>query len=242
MLDPVKIGLAGRLAQFYAQLEPTTPQLAEFTSRGLAQSLVWAPSRMVDQADDMLNSWRRNDASGTTTQAYSLPVMLFAVASEFTAADGAATVQVSDPQPVIIPSDPKERVFRLRVMSGSVRAQAVAFASNPGTAQSLMAQLLLWLAGTDRRRFDAVYRFAGINIPWGCSIQPPPDMASRVDTETSIVTALALDLDLLVQVPFYTAPGAADVNDGKGTDDDPDDPHGWPVVDEIARTALEPLP
>ena len=68
MLTPVKAGFGQYMAGFHAGLMPTTPQVAAFARRSLDKSIVWAPSRMIDQAEDMLAAWFRNDTNdGTTT-------------------------------------------------------------------------------------------------------------------------------------------------------------------------------
>lgn len=242
MLDPIRLGLEGSLSALYGQLVPSTPQLAEFAARGLGQSIVWAPGRMVDQADELLASWRRNDATGQTTRAYELPVMLVAIAPDWTPTDGAFAPAVADAQWVIFREDPKERVFKLRQIQGEIRAQVVVFASNPATAQSLMAQLILWFSQTDGRDFRAVHRFAGFDAAHACKIHPPPDVASKIDVETKIVTALALDLTIQASIPLYSAPAVGEINDGKGDPADPADPAGYPVVTQIDSIFVEPAP
>ncbi|MBT9495717.1 MAG: hypothetical protein IV103_00140, partial [Zoogloea sp.] len=67
MLKPVRIGFGGFMGLFYASFVPTTPALQQFTTRGLKKSILWAPARMIDAAEEMLAAWQKNDTDSATT-------------------------------------------------------------------------------------------------------------------------------------------------------------------------------
>jgi hypothetical protein len=139
---------------------------------------------------------------------------------------------VADRQLVTIPGDAKERLFGLRAVAGDVRAQVVIFATDEPSAHSLAAQFLLFLDASENRRFDAVYRFAGVDTAWPVQIETPENPAMAINTDAKNLTVLAIDLSLRVEVPLYDAPKEGEPNDGKGAPGT-DDPAGYPVVQSI---------
>lgn len=224
---------------FYASVVPTTKSLTAFVTRGLAKSIVWAPSRMVDSAEDMLASWQRNDTDTTTTTPANMPVIIVAMARDYTPTSREFTRQVADSQMVIIPSDVKERVFGVRTMAGDVRAQIAIFAQDEPSARSLAAQFLLFLDATPNRRFTAKYPFAGQSMDWPVQVEAPDSPAMSIQTEAHNLTVLAIDITLKAEIPLFDAPKVGEPNDGKGTPGDPLDPAGYPLAGQIDIASKE---
>lgn len=233
MLDPVKASLGVFMGLFYSSVVPNTKPLNEFVIRGLAKSIVWAPTRMVDAAEEMLASWQRNDTDGGPTKPPKLPVIIVAMARDYTPTGRDYTRQVADSQMVMIPGDAKERAFGVRTMAGDVRAQIVVFASDEPTARSLAAQFLLFLDAAPNRRFTAKYPFAGLNLDWPVQIESPDSPAMSIQTEAKNLTILAIDITLKVEIPLFDAPKPGEPNDGKGTPGDPLDPAGYPLTAQV---------
>lgn len=232
MFEPVKAGFGEFLRDFYAEVVPTTRPLVEFVERGFPYCVAWAPTRMVDTAEEMLSQWQRNDTHEGATRPPKLPVILVAVAKDWVPAGREFTTQVADPVSVTFPHDPKRRLFRMRTAAGDVRAQVVIFASDEPTAKSLAAQFALYLDSPSRRRFPAAYPFAGLEHAFPAQVEAPDNPASSIDTGSQNLTVLAVDLTLKCTVPIFMAPKAGEPNDGKGTPGT-DDPAGYPLATEF---------
>lgn len=229
------------MGRFYAEIQPTNNTLREFADRGLSKSIVWAPSRMIDAAEEMLASWQRNDTDNAPTHPAKLPVIIVALAKDYTPTSREFTRQVADKMLVILPDDEKERAFGLRVMSGDIRAQLAIFAHDEATARSLAAQFLLFIDATENRRFTSQYEFAGQVLEWPVQLESPDAPAMSIATEAKNLTILALDVVLKAQIPLFDAPKAGQPNDGKGTPNT-DDPAGYPLVETIDITSNEGSP
>lgn len=233
MFEPVKIALGEYLQGFYSELVPTTPALKEFKKRGFGYCFAFAPSRMVDQANDMLATWQKNDTTGKPTTPAKLPVVIVAMAKDYTPTGRDFNYQISDPVEIMLPTDEKERYFEIKTIAGDLRTQIAIFASDEATAKSIAAQLLLYVDSPTRRGFDAKYTFAKNDVLFPCQIDTPDSPALSVDTGSNNITILAVDFTLHCTVPLYDAPGENEPNDGKGSG--PDDPSGYPVVNTITQ-------
>lgn len=233
MLEPVKSAFGEFMGRFYAFITPTTKPLENYVTRGLSKSIVWAPTRMVDSAEDMLASWQRNDTDTATTMPPKMPVIIVALARDYTPTMRDFTRQIADTEMVILPGDVKERVFGIRTMAGDVRAQIAFFAQDEPTARSLAAQFLLFLDVGHNRRFTATYQFAGQFIDHPVQIEAPDSPAMSIASESKNLTILAVDITLKAQIPLFSAPLDGQPNDGKGTPGSLVDPSGYPMTGQI---------
>lgn len=234
MFRPVKVAFGEVMERCYARMMPTTLAMSEYVQRGFAQSVAWAPSRMVDQAESMIDAWQRNDSKQATTTPPDLPVMLCAMAQDWTPVGREFGTQIADSVPLMIPDDPKERLFRVRVVSGEIRTQIALFAADEPTVKSLAAQVLLFFDSPEQRRFWASYPFAGFEHRYPVQLELPDPPASRVETNSRVIKALTIDLTLIATAPMFLAPKAGEPNDGKGVPGT-DDPAGFPVVEEVTH-------
>jgi hypothetical protein len=187
---------------------------------------------MVDAAEDMLGLLMRSEIHDQPTRPPELPAILVAIAKDYTPTGRDYTRQVADRQMVVIPTDPKERMFGLRAVAGDVRAQIAIFATDEPSARSLASQFLLFVDATPNRRFAARYCFAGQDMDWPVQVETPEVPATSIQNDARNLTILALDLILRAQIPLFDAPGAGEVNDGKGTPGT-SDPAGYPTVQRI---------
>ncbi len=233
MFEPVKLGFSGFMARFYAGVVPTTEPLQEFVARGLTRSCAWVPGRMVDAAEEMLSLYARDDLSPGPTKPPPLPVIFVGMAKDYAPIGRDFTRPVADRVEVMVPGDDKDRLFGIRTVTGEIRTQVVVVAHDEPSARSLASQFLLFLEGTENRRFAATYRFAGKDHKWPVQIESTDVPAINVQTDNKNLTLLALDLTLKATLPLMDAPGAGDPNDDKGTVDDATDPSGYPVVVSI---------
>jgi len=241
MLQPVKIAFGEFLGRYFASLTATTQPLQGYVTRTLPKAIAWAPARMVDAADDMLALYMRTDLDNTPTTPPDLPVIIVAMAKDYTPTGRDYTRQVADRQLVILPDDPKERLFGLRAVAGDVRVQLAIFAMDVPTAQSLAAQFLLFVDEAPNRRFEAEYGFAGVKTKWPVQIESPDNPAMSIQTEAKNLTILAVDLTLHASIPLFDAPKSGEPNDGKGNPGS-NDPAGYPLVQTIAAQGKESPP
>lgn len=232
MFEPIKAGLGEFMQGFYREVVPTTKPLQEFVARGFPYCVAWAPARMVDKVEDMLSAWQRNDTDQGPTKPTKLPVILVAVAKDYTPTGRDFTTQIADPVDVMIPGDDKARYFQMKLIAGDVRAQLAIIATDEPTAKSLAAQFVLYLDSPSRRSFDARYPFAGMDHEFPVQIEAPDNPAMNIDTGTKNLTVLAVDLTLKCSVPLFITPKEGEPNDGKGVPGTAD-PAGFPLVGQV---------
>ena len=237
MFQPVYVALGRFMGRFFEQLTPTTRPMYEYVQRDLAHAILLAPARMIDSAEDMLAKLIRLDADSETTAPHKFPVIILAVSKDYTPTMRDYTRQIADRVEIIMPNDPKERVFGLRTVSADLRCQIAIFAQEPHTAHSIAAQFLLWIDQTENRRFTANYRFAGCDNEFPVQIEDPGAPAMSVQTEAKNAVILALDLTLKVTAPLFDFPKKGEPNDGKGIPGDEHNPAGYPRV--IAASMIQ---
>lgn len=247
MYEPVKVAFGQYLGAFFASgIAPTTKALTEYVQRPLNQAMLWAPGRMVDLAEEMLAAWQRDDSRGEPTPAYSMPVILVALAKDAMLTEAMMGGKaLANAEYVVLPDDPKDRLFKLRTMPTELRAQLAIAAHDEPTARALTSQVILWTEAFPNRRFAASYRFAGFDLCWPVRVQLNEESASLVPTDAKNLTLLALNMTLQATVPLYQAPKPGEPNDGQGDPEDPDDPAGYPYLTEIDandRVIVDPQP
>lgn len=226
--EPVRAAFGRYLGRFYASLVADTPSLTEFRARGFSKSAVWAPGRMVDQVEDMLSSWRKNDNNDSDTPHPKLPVMIAAMAKDYMPAPADYGRPMVNPVDVVIPADPKHRVFKMRAVVADIRTQVAICAADEPTARSLAMQLQMFAAATENRRFHSTYRLAGLDDQWPVSLETPDIQAINTPTgEAKNITILTVEIQLRATVPMLISPTAGGDGQGTGTADDPD---GYLVV------------
>jgi len=242
MYEPVKVGFGRYLGRFFAGgIVPTTRYLTEYVKRPLHQAILWAPGRMVDLAEEMLAAWQRDDSRGAPTPAYSMPIMLAAMAKDATQSGPDYNRAIATEQPVVIPDDPKSRLFHLRTCSANIRTQVVIAAHEEPTARALASQFLLFCEAFPNRVFPATFRHSGINVDWPVKVMLPENPAALVSTEAKNLTLLACDLTLHATVPLYRAPKSGEPNDGQGDPENLEDLAGFPMVVEITNDSKATL-
>lgn len=217
---------------FYSQISPTTKPLNEYITRGLPYSIVIAPSKLVDEAEKMLNSWQRNDTNSASTRPAKLPVIIIGVAQDYMPTSREYARQISNSIDIEIPGDSQNRVFGLRTIAGDIRAQVVFIAADEPTAKSLAAQFSLYIDAVQNRRFGVPWTFAGVTQNWACTLETPEVPAIRAQNENYDCVILVSDITLRTTIPLFDAPAVGQPNDGKGAPGT-SNPAGYPVVLEV---------
>jgi len=236
MFEPVKVALAEYLGRFYASLVPGTRGMSEFCARGLEKSIAWAPGRVIDAAEEMLDSWQRNDTDSAATRPAKLPVILVAMSKDTSPTDRNYTRNMAEAEFITFPCDIKERAFKVRTFSADIRAQLVIFAHDEPTARAIAAQFMLFADTFINRRMVSSWRFAGLNHYWPVALESPAIPARSVPTNAKNITMMEMDLILKATVPLYQSPKVGEANDGKGDPANPEDPAGYPWVVDVNRS------
>lgn len=247
--DSVKAAFGEQLGRFHRELIADTRSLREYANRSFSKAAVWAPGRMIDQVDDMLNSWRKNNTSEASQSTPLLPIMIAATAKDFMPSGAEFGRGYGDAQYVMIPGDPKERIFKLRVVKGDFRTQVAIIASDEPTCRSIAMQLHLFMSAIAQRTFYAQFDLAGVKERWGVQIEAPDLMAVPTPAPDDVknLTIMAVDLTLRATIPLLQAPRQGEPNDGKGSGpnqfdpfEDNYDPSGYPVVMHALGKSIEP--
>lgn len=221
LLTPVRAALGSWLQDFRANhFQPDTAANAEWAQRSPAPAIAWAPARMVDAAEDMLSTYRRNQNDGKAPTSGFLPVMLVAVASDYTETPGEDGRPITDRIPFSFPDDPQKQSFALRLMRVDLRAQIVVAAPDSLSAQSMIGQLFLHIL--ERGTLRANYSFAGFTAAYPTRIVPTDRMAIPTPLGEQ-VCVLAVDLNLRASIPLFY---------GEGTEQAPT---GFPVTEAISN-------
>lgn len=240
--DPLKKALGLHLQVFQRGLTPDTRAVLEYMRRPFKDAVKLAPDRMIDSVEEIIASYRKNDNTPGQQPTTALPVVIVAVAKDYTPSGTEYGRTVADPIYVQIPGDKKERIFRLRVAKRDFRAQIVVLAAEGVTASSLAMQLHLYCAAMAKRTMVARHSFAGVESFWPVQIEDPElsGISSPVGDGVKNATALVIDLTLRASVPVYTAPAPGEANDGLGTSNEPanpysihHDPSGYPRVKSL---------
>lgn len=238
MLQEVKEGLGRYMGAYFDQLVPTTKAMRDYVQRELKRSIVWGAGRQVDSADDMLESYRKNDNTGQPGISSTLPIIIITLARDMIPALEWGRNQ-GNPFDVIFPEDPKGRVFKLRTIHGETRAQVVFIAADEPTARSMAMQFALFVSEFSRRRFRNDYRFAGFDFQWPTMIETPDIFQNHSPNEQKNICILSQDLTLRLSVPLIYAPRDPDLSDGKGsTDANGLDPSGFGVVTSVVAQEI----
>lgn len=229
---PVKEAFGRYLERFYEQLVADTPAMAEYTARGFSRCAVWAPGRMIDQVEEMLAAWRKNDTAQADRATPYLPVMIAAMAKDYMPAPPEFSRQMADPVMVTLPNDPKGRVFSMRAVVSEIRTQVAICAPEEATARSIAMQLQLFSSAMGNRRFYANYLLAGFNEPWPVVFEMPEIMAINVQNDQKNLTIQTVDFTMRATVPLLKAPKLTDPDsDNQGTNDGTD-PDGYLTVQQ----------
>ena len=232
MLNEVKTGFGRYLHGYFNSLTPTTKAMREFIARDFAKACFWGPGYQIDSVEDLLQKVRANDNSGAPGTSAQLPVVIATMARDMLPVIEWGQ-SLGGAEYVIVPEDPKARIFRLRQVSAEVRTQIAIISADEPTARSIGMQYVLWCSDHANRSFPVVNSFAGFQFEYRTMIETPDLFTNHILGEQSNLCMLTIDVNLRVTVPLLRAPSDDEPNDGRGTPGNPDDPSGYPVVTTV---------
>lgn len=214
------------LGRFYSGLVADTPQMQEYVARGLSKSIVYAPGRMIDKIDEVLNEWRKNQNVSGPGLSSLLPVCIVCIDEDFTPSMVDYGVSVASPVDVMLPGDELNRAYKMRLSANDYRAQIAFIASERHSAHSLALQFDLFTQGPQGRRFQMAHQFAGQSLPFPVVLEDINVGAISQEVQKNLRVNVA-DFVLHASIPVFQAPGAGEPNDGKAA------PAGYKVVTEV---------
>ena len=212
-IHPVRLGLSLYVRRWYESLLPTTNALDEYVARGINRAVAWAPDRMVDAAEEMLASYRRNENTATPNRNALLPMAIMAMAKDYSVTLGDWGHNLADKKFVRLVDEPDAQYYGYRHVMADFRAQIVLFAAEDATARSLASQFALFISATLNRRFIANYEHAGIAIPMTVMIENPDIVFQSIPNDQKNLTMLAGDITLKTIVPYFDANPTAAVQE-----------------------------
>ena len=223
----VKDAFGGVLQAFFNECISDTAAVQSWLNKPYAKAVMVAPERMQDDIQAMLDKYRQLSSPTQKDSTSSLPVMIVAFSKSWQPVLGEYGRQIAAPLPVIIDNDPKERVFKLKLMMGSVRCQVVILAAESPTTKSIISQFCLFMGNVSNRTFHATHRLGGINTLFPVKLADPDLVPVDWDSQTKNLYVSYVDLEFKVSIPMLITPKVGEPNDGKGTDGDKNDPHGF---------------
>lgn len=232
---PVKDAFGYYLGRFHGDFcVADTAATAEWIDKPFSSAAKTVPERMQDDVQSMLDKYRQNtNEVGAKDNSATLPIMLVAFGKSYTPILGDFSRQMATAKFVKLDNDHKGRIFKLRVMQGSLRVQVVIIAHESLAVKSIMSQLCLYVADIANRRFYADYKLAGHNESWPVVIADTDIIPQDWQTDIKNTSASYVDFDLKLSIPLLITPKAGQPNDGLGTDGDKDDPHGFKMTSTI---------
>lgn len=230
--DPIKAAFAQYLNRWRSGIIADyidTKAVQAFVVKPFSSAVQWVPSRMVDQVEDMLEAYRKNE-NGPKGQTTLFPVVLLAMDENFTqtGADWGG-LQIGRDY-VQIEEGGSWYGYRHNMMDR--RVQVVIIASEGGSAQSLAAQMASFMFEPRNRLFDAVYTFGQYNVATPVELESNrPDWMDIKLEGVKNLKVLAADLTLKCIIPWWDAPAAGQPNDGSTNN-----PPGYPAMTVVTHT------
>lgn len=219
----VKAAVGRYLGRFFERLVPDTKGLEEYKQRPLSKSILFAPARLIDAAEELLSRYQRENGSHNL-----LPIMIVAVDRSFTPTGRAdASFQVSDSPLTVMANDPKQRAFKIRTIGSNYRVQIAIFSHDVAAAKSIAQQLMLFVDALENRRAYVDHTFSGITESWAAHVSMPDNPVMNIQSQLKNLTILSVDMNVKATLPMYEAPKVGEPNDGKGDPSNPDDLAGY---------------
>jgi hypothetical protein len=235
--DSLKAGFGQWLTRYRSDVIGMTGNMQEWLNRDLPKAIAFAPSRLVDQAELMVNAWLNNDTEASTTTSYKLPMVLVGMNADSMGTGYDYASKIIDPVYVIIPDDPKERAFKLNMIQDDMRFQIVFFARDLATVKGMVDQFRVFSAKTGNDVIPCSYDFAGIPITFESQLESSEVFAPKTQTEVKNLHILVVDMAVKTSIPLYSAPRIGEPNDGKGVPET-DDPAGYLLVDTVTNVGV----
>lgn len=224
------------LSRFRKWALADTADTKHWKTRPIKEAIHACAGRMIDDAEAMLDQYRRNDnVKDTPGSTALLPVMLTAFEPMPTIPDASSVRGIPYWLDIQVPTDPDLTTARLRTIPTAIRAQVAFFTATPHAAFSLASQFCAFLTDEYDRQLPIVCDLGGgITDTWQLTVLDNTLFPSRVPTEAKNLTIITVDVTLAGLIPHVVGLGG-----DWDADTDPDvtaTPPQGPVVEADVLT------
>jgi hypothetical protein len=223
--DQIRAAWGLYMNRWFAELYANTKAVELYRQKPFAQAVMWAPSRMIDAAQDMLAAYRKNVNAPEGTNAM-FPIVLMAVDENFmgTGADWGGDHIARR----LLQINEGGSWYGYQHSMMDQRLQVVIIGSEGASTKSLAAQLATFIKRPSNRHFKASYAFGEYSIPAPITLETNRIDWMDVKTDLKNIKILAADIMLKCTMPVLDAPADGEPNDGTQNN-----PPGYPVVQEV---------
>lgn len=224
-----KTGFGEYMGRWFTGIIPTTDAAQAFINRGFTGSVKWAAGRMIDDAEAMLESYRRNENETAVNANSRLPVVLAAMARDYTPTTGDWGGRQVPRRLVALTDEPNASVYGYAQSAHDVRVQVAFFAAEEATARNLANQFCWFIGQPVNRRFITKYQWGQYELEIPVMLETPDVIITNAAGEQKNLVIMTVDLTFKVVVPHLDAPVPPAMTDGSGRD-----PEGYPVVTDVS--------
>jgi len=226
--DALKIGFGEYMGRWYSGLQSSTCAMQSFIDRGFGLSVQYTVGRMIDDVQAMLDSYRKNENTTVNNANSKLPVVLVAVAKDYTTTGGDWLGRQTPVEYVRITDEQDAAVYKYSQSMYDVRVQVAFFAAEEATARALARSFGWFVNQYENRRFNQTYTWGEYELLIPVMIENPDLIFMNSATDQKNMTILSCDLTLKVTVPQLQSPEANSAD----ADGSYHDPQGYKVVSE----------
>lgn len=203
----VKTAFNRHLLNAVASIQPSTREIEPFVRRSADGKVKIADGRMIDAAQDLLDSYRKKDNSGEQGINAPLPVIIVAFAHDANPIAPDRGYSVANNQLVTFEANDRQYHYRMRLAHLENRVQVAFFAETIETAKAMTTQVRLWFQQFGKRRFPIEWKFGGHTFELTGTFEDiePADEIADLGERTDVVAAI-WNLNVNFQMPYLSAP------------------------------------
>lgn len=221
-LESVKTALGGLLIDFKKWSKADTKAFDYWKRLPVHEAIKVAPSRMIDDIDSMLSKYRQQESDKGYVAP--LPVMFVALAQMVSPPDISAMKGVPYWLDTMVPTDPQNRMIKLRTIPRQYRVQIAFVCAEGDTCQSVINQFCAFLTDDFKRRIKATYDLGGgVKDDWHLTVMENSLFPDSVPTGQNNMAVNTVDFQVIGLLPQVVGLGDDDDVDPDGRDPIPRD-------------------
>lgn len=223
--DQIRAAWAQYMNRWFNELYANTKAVEAYRKKPFAQAVMWAPSRMIDEAEKMLAAYRKN-LNGPAGSNAMFPIILMAVDNDYmgTGADFGGDHIARR----LLQIEEGGSWYGYQHSMMDQRLQIVVIGSEGASVKSLCAQLSAFVKRSSNRYLKASFQFGEYAVPAPITLETNRIDWMDVKTDLNNIKILAANIILKCTMPQLDAPGEGEPDDGSAHN-----PPGYPVVNEI---------
>lgn len=188
------------LADFRAWCKAETLHTRAWKHRPFKEAIAGCRASMVDDAEAMLASWRKNENTDVEDGGTAfIPVMLTATAVATQPPEISQIIGRPYWTDVLINTDGEDKIVQMRTIPKAIRAQVVYISTNPHDAQSISDQFCAYMTDDAKRKFPVFYN--GFAEPFEMTVLDNSLFPDIVPTEAKNLSMVSIDVTMIGLVP-----------------------------------------